>query len=71
MQPSFVTPAVPERPRSAWSLLSDALRRPGRRRALSVLSLLLFLAGAATFAHPVGTDLYSRYQPGQSPQPVW
>ena len=64
MKASFVTPAVPERPRSAVSLLRDALRRPGGRRALSVLSVLLFLAGVATFAYPVGTDLYSRYQQG-------
>ena len=64
MQPSFVTPAVPERLRSAWSLLGVALRCPGGRRALSVLSLLLFLAGVATFAYPVGTDLYSRNQQG-------
>lgn len=50
MQPSFVTPAVPERPGSAGSLLKDALRCLGGRRVLSVLSVLLFLAGVATFA---------------------
>lgn len=64
MQPSFVTPAVPERGRSVGSLLRDGLRRPGGRKALSVLSVLLFLAGVATFAYPVGTDLYGRYQQG-------
>ena len=64
MLPSFVTPAVPATPRSAGSLLGDALRRPGGRKALSVLSVVLFVAGAAMFAYPVGTDLYSRYRQG-------
>ncbi|MCW2599065.1 MAG: Membrane protein [Frankiales bacterium] len=64
MQPSFVTPAVPATPRSMASLLGDALRRPGGRKALSLLSLVLFIAGVAMFAYPVGTDLYSRYQQG-------
>jgi len=62
MQPSFVTPPVPARPRSFGSLLGDALRRPGGRRGVSVLSLVLFLAGVAMFAYPVGTDIYGRYQ---------
>jgi sortase A len=62
MQPSFVTPPVPARPRAFTSLLADALRRPGGRRGVSVLSLVLFLAGIAMFAYPVGTDLYSRYR---------
>ena len=62
MQPSFVTPPVPGRPRSFGALLGDALRRPGGRRGVSVLSLVLFLAGVVMFAYPVGTDIYSRYQ---------
>jgi sortase A len=62
MQPSFVTPPVPARPRGFGSLLGDALRRPGGRRGVSVLSLVLFLAGIAMFAYPVGTDIYSRYR---------
>jgi sortase A len=62
MQPSFVTAPVPARPRAVGSLLGDALRRPGGRRGISVLSLVLFLAGIAMFAYPVGTDLYSRYR---------
>src|SRR5688572_10515875 len=62
MQPSFVRPPVPARPRSVGALLGDALRRPGGRRGVSVLSLVLFLAGVAMFAYPVGTDIYSRYQ---------
>jgi sortase A len=62
MQPSFVTPAVPARPRGVWSLLGDSLRRPGGRRGISVLSVVLFLAGITMFAYPVGTDIYSRYR---------
>jgi sortase A len=62
VEPSFVTPPVPARPRSFGSLLGDALRRPGGRRGISVLSLALFVAGIAMFAYPVGTDFYSRYR---------
>ena len=65
MQPSFVTPAVPARPRGLGSLLGDALRRPGGRRGISVLSVVLFLAGITMFAYPVGTDIYSRYRQDQ------
>jgi sortase A len=62
MEPSFVSPAVPARPRGLGSLLGDALRRPGGRRGISVLSVVLFLAGITMFAYPVGTDIYSRYR---------
>jgi sortase A len=62
MQPSFVTPPVPARPRGFGALVGDALRRPGGRRGVSVLSLVLFLAGIAMFAYPVGTDFYSRFE---------
>lgn len=64
MQPSFVAPPVPDRVRSVGSLLGDTLRRPGGRRSLSVLSIVLFIAGVAMFAYPVGTDVYSRVQQG-------
>lgn len=64
MQPSFVGPPVPDRARPVGALLGDALRRPGGRRALSVLSIVLFVAGVAMFAYPVGTDVYSHYQQG-------
>ncbi|HVF20370.1 MAG TPA: class E sortase [Mycobacteriales bacterium] len=60
MDPSFVTPPVPESPRPTGRLIGDALRRPGGRRALSVLSLVLALAGVGMFAYPFGTDLYSK-----------
>lgn len=63
MQPSFVTPPLVGRPLRA--LFGDALRRPGGRRAVSVLSLVLFLAGTAMFAYPVGTDVYSRINQAQ------
>ena len=64
MQPSFTTPPVPERSRPLAALLGDALRRPGGRRGVSVLSLVLFLAGVVMFSFPVGTDLYSNYRQG-------
>jgi hypothetical protein len=64
MEPSFVTPAVPEQPRGVLSLLSDSLRRSGGRKVLSVLSVVLFIAGVAMFAYPVATDLYSRHRQG-------
>jgi sortase A len=47
------------------ALLGDALRRPGGRRGVSVLSLVLFLAGVVMFSFPVGTDLYSQVEQGQ------
>ena len=62
MEPSFVTPAVPGRGRGVGALLGDALRRPGGRRVLSLLSVVLFVAGVGMFAYPVGTDLYSTYR---------
>lgn len=64
MQPSFVSPSVPARSRPFGSLVGDALRRPGGRKALSVLSIVLFIAGVTMFAYPVGTDLYSRHMQG-------
>jgi sortase A len=45
-------------------LIGDALRRPGGRRAISVLSVVLFIAGVGMFAFPVGTDIYGRYIQG-------
>ena len=68
MQPSFTAPPVPARARSFGALLGDALRRPGGRRGVSVLSLVLFLAGVVMFSYPVGTDLYSTYQQGNLQQ---
>lgn len=65
MQPSYVTPPVPTRARGVGALLGDALRRPGGRRGVSVLSLVLLVAGVLMFAYPVGTDVYSRYRQDQ------
>jgi sortase A len=65
MQPSFVVPPLAGPGRPLRALLGDALRRPGGRRAVSALSVALFLAGAVMFAYPVGTDAFSRVQQGQ------
>jgi sortase A len=59
MNATFTTPPVPDRPRPARRLAGDALRRPGGRRALSVLSIVLALAGVGMFAYPFATDLWS------------
>lgn len=57
--PSFLVPA-PGRPRGMAALLGDALRRPGGRRALSLLTVVLFLGGVSLFAYPVITDVLAR-----------
>ena len=59
MEATFTPPPVPESPRPARRLVGDALRRPGGRRALSVLSIVLALAGVGMFAYPFATDLWS------------
>lgn len=56
--PDPVGPGDAPRGRAAYIL--DAMRtRPGARRALSTLSILLFLAGAGMFAFPFATDIYA------------
>lgn len=62
MEPTFVTPAVAAQPRGFGALCGDALRRPGGRRGMSVLFVVLMLAGVTFLAYPVGTDLYSRWR---------
>lgn len=57
MQASYVVPPVIASPRPATALLGDTLRRPGGRRALSVLSVVLFLGGVGLFSYPFITDL--------------
>jgi sortase A len=64
MQPSFVVPA-PGDPRPVGALLADSMRRPGGRRALSMLSVVLLVAGVAMFAYPLVTDFYGRWQQGR------
>ncbi len=49
MQPSFVPPPVPDRAHPVGALAGDALRCPGGRRAVSVLSIVPFLAGVASW----------------------
>lgn len=58
MDATFTPPPVPARPRSTGRLVGDSLRRPGGRRALSVLSIVLALAGVGMFAYPFATDLW-------------
>ena len=58
MPPSFVVPPL-EPDAGLRALASTALRRPGARRQLSLLSLVLALAGVGTLAYPTGTDAYS------------
>jgi sortase A len=65
MQPSFVAPPLAGSGRPWRALLGDVLRRPGGRRAISVLSVVLFLAGAGMFSYPVVTDAYSRIHQDQ------
>ena len=59
MDATFTPPPVPEKPRPARRLVGDALRRPGGRRALSMLSIVLALAGVGMFSWPFATDLWS------------
>lgn len=65
MPPSFVSPPVAGSGRPLGSLLGLALRRPGGRRGVSVLSIVLLLAGVAMFAYPLATDLWSRFRQGE------
>ena len=64
MDPVFATPGVSGQPRSRRSLLGAALRRPGGRRALSVLSIVLAIAGVAMFAFPAYTDFLAHLRQG-------
>jgi sortase A len=63
-QPGFTTPGLTGQPRSVGALIGAALRRPGGRRALSVLSLVLFVAGIAMFSWPAYTDLIAHWRQG-------
>jgi sortase A len=72
VQPSFV--AAPVRGRPPLSLLVAGLRRPGGRRATSVLAIVLLLAGVGLLAYPFATNIYQHHLQGdlksqlQSPQ---
>jgi sortase A len=65
VEPAFVTPPVPAQPRGFGALCGDSLKRPGGRRALSVLFVMLMVSGLAMFAYPVATDAYSKYRQGK------
>jgi sortase A len=59
--PSFLpVPAMAQR--SLGSLLGLSLRRPGGRRAVSLVTVVLLVAGVSMFAFPAFTDLFQRYQ---------
>jgi sortase A len=59
--PSFL-PAPATASRSLCSLLGLSLRRPGGRRAVSLVTVVLLVAGVSMFAFPAFTDLFQRYQ---------
>ncbi|HET7311072.1 MAG TPA: class E sortase [Mycobacteriales bacterium] len=59
--PSFL-PAPTPQPRSLGSLLGLSLRRPGGRRAVSLLTVVLLVSGVSMFAFPAFTDLFQRFQ---------
>ena len=63
-EPTFTPPGVTGKPRSVGALMGAALRRPGGRRALSVLSLVLVVAGVAMFSWPAYTDLIAHWRQG-------
>ena len=62
MDPVFTPPGVADRPRTTGALIGASLRRPGGRRALSVLSIVLAIAGIAMFAFPAYTDLIAHFR---------
>src|SRR3954462_14524340 len=55
-------PAAATAQRSLGSLLGLSLWRPGGRRAVSVVTVVLLVAGVSMFAFPAFTDLFQRYQ---------
>lgn len=62
--PSFL-PAPAAAPGSIGTLLGLSLRRPGGRRAVSLLTIVLLVSGVAMFSFPAVTDLFQRYQQRQ------
>lgn len=58
-RPSFITRPTPPRPRGPLALFGDALRRPGGRRGLTIIWVVLLTAGVGMFAYPFATDLYT------------
>ena len=60
MQATYAPSPLGGKPTGTGSLLGAALRRPGGRRALSAVSLVLVLAGVGLFAYPAVTDVIAR-----------
>src|SRR3954453_12080112 len=60
-----VLPAPAAAQRSFGALLGLSLRRPGGRRAVSLVTVVLLVAGVSMFAFPAFTDLFQRYQQRQ------
>jgi sortase A len=58
---SFLPPPPPRSSRSIGALLGLSMRRQGGRRAMSVLTALLVVAGLGMFAFPAITDLFGQY----------
>src|SRR4051794_19862890 len=61
LEPSFL-PGANGPQRSLGSLVGLSLRRPGGRRAVSLLTVVLLVSGVAMFAFPAFTDLFQRFQ---------
>ncbi|HET7529591.1 MAG TPA: class E sortase [Mycobacteriales bacterium] len=59
--PSFL-PAAASAPRSLGTLVGLSLRRPGGRRAVSAVTVVLLVSAVSMFAFPAFTDLFQRYQ---------
>ena len=60
--PSFLPATPPAGTRSFSSLLGLSLRRGGGRRSMSVIVVLLALAGVSMVAFPALTDVFNKYQ---------
>ena len=60
MQATFAPAPLGGNLKGPGSLLGAALRRPGGRRLLSAVSVVLTLAGVALFAYPAVTDVIAR-----------
>src|SRR3954462_7725831 len=58
--PSFL-PATAAGVGSLGTLLGLSLRRPGGRRAVSLLTVVLLVSGVSMFSFPAITDLFQRY----------
>jgi sortase A len=65
--PSFLPQPAAGAPRSVGALLGLSLRRSGGRRAVSVVTALLLVAGVGMFAFPAFTDVFQKYQQAHVP----